>query len=76
MTRKERLTERNNIVRKHFYDLSTKNPKWRLDAVVEEVANKVFLSERTVDAILKYEGIYCDTAVLIQKNSNQLQIFN
>lgn len=73
MTRKERLTERNKLVRKHFYDLMAKNPKWRIDAVIEEVAKKVFLSSRTVDAIINYEGIYNDKAA--NKNPGQLKIF-
>ena len=58
MTRKERLIERNNQVRKLFYDLQAKNPKWRIDAIIEEVGNKSFLSSRTVEAIVKHEGIY------------------
>lgn len=62
MTRKERLTERNNQVRKLFYDLQTKNPKWRIDAIIEEVGNKSFLANRTVEAIVKYEGIYNDNS--------------
>lgn len=58
MTRKERLDERNKQVRKMFYDLQEKNKKWRIDAVIEEVACKMFLASRTVEAIIKYEGIY------------------
>jgi hypothetical protein len=60
MTRKERLNERNNQVRKLFYALQEKNPKWRIDAIIEEVGNKSFLANRTVEAIIKYEGIYND----------------
>lgn len=74
MTRKERLTERNNLVRKKFYDLLEKNPKWRIEAVIDEVASKVFLSSRTVDAIIKYEGIYNDAPAKSNKN-NQLNLF-
>jgi hypothetical protein len=58
MTRKERLNERDTQVRKLFYESQSKNSKWRIDAVVEEVATKMYLSSRTVEAILKYEGIY------------------
>ncbi|QYS86318.1 hypothetical protein JJC03_15570 [Flavobacterium oreochromis] len=72
--RKQRLTERNSQVRKLFYDLLAKNPKWRIDAVIEEVAKKVFLSNRTVEAIINYEGIYNDQAT--PQKSNQLSIFN
>ncbi len=58
MTRKERLNERDTQVRKMFYDSQSKNSKWRIDAVIDEVAEKMFLSSRTVEAIIKYEGIY------------------
>ncbi len=72
-TRKQRLTERNTVVRKLFYDLMAKNPKWRIDAVIEEVGKKVFLSNRTVEAIINHEGIYKDNTPPPQ--SNQLKIF-
>lgn len=75
MTRKERLLERNNLVRKQFYSLMAKNPKWRIDAVIEEVAKKAFLSTRTVDAIVNYEGIYNDNLKDPAKNNNQLKMF-
>lgn len=71
MTRKERLTQRNEKVRQLFYKTQTKNPKWRIDAVIEEVAKTVFLSERTVNAIISHEGIYNDSAPV---NNNQLQL--
>ncbi|AMA48974.1 hypothetical protein [Flavobacterium covae] len=71
--RKQRLTERNSQVRKLFYDILAKNPKWRVDAVIEEVAKKVFLSNRTVDAIINYEGIYNDNK--IAPKSNQTALF-
>lgn len=61
MNRKARLQLRNQNVRKLFNELSEKNPKWRMDAIIEEVAKRMFLSERTVEAILKFEGIYNDT---------------
>lgn len=61
MTRKERFDERNKQVRKLFYELQEKNKKWRIDAVIDEVAGKMFLASRTVEAIIKYEGIYGDT---------------
>lgn len=74
MTRTERLNERNTVVRKMFYDLQAKNPKWRIDAVIDEVAKKVFLSSRTVDAIINYEGIYSDASREARKAS-QLNLF-
>lgn len=62
MTRNERLIERNAKVRDEFYKVQSKNPKWRAECIVEEVAKKFFLSNRTIDAIISYEGIYNDTA--------------
>ena len=71
--RKQRLIDRNSQVRKLFYDLMAKNPKWRIDAVIEEVAKKVFLSNRTVEAIINHEGIYNDNKPT--QKSNQLPLF-
>ncbi|MRX70284.1 hypothetical protein SAMN06265349_101714 [Flavobacterium resistens] len=73
MTRKERLTQRNNQVRKLFYDLQAKNPKWRIDAIIEEVGNKTFLANRTVEAIINYEGIYNDNAKPVE--TSQISLF-
>lgn len=72
MTREQRFNERNNKVRKMFYDLHAKNKKWRIDAVIEEVADRMFLANRTVEAIIKYEGIYGNTP---PQKKNQLQLF-
>jgi len=72
MTRKERLNERNAQVRKLFYELHAKNKKWRIDAVIDEVASKMFLASRTVEAIIKYEGIYGDSQ---PSQKAQLQLF-
>lgn len=72
MTKQQRFNERNKQVRKLFYDLQGRNKKWRIDAVIEEVANKMFLASRTVEAIIKYEGIYGDMPTTPK---NQLQLF-
>lgn len=72
MTKEQRFNERNNQVRKMFYALQEKNKKWRIEAVIEEVANKMFLASRTVEAIIKYEGIYGDTP---PTQKSQLQLF-
>jgi hypothetical protein len=72
MTRKERFEERNKQVRKMFYELHAKNKKWRIDAVIDEVACKMFLASRTVEAIIKYEGIYSDSQ---PTQKPQLQLF-
>lgn len=71
MTRRERLIQRNEKVRQLFYKTQTKNPKWRIDAVIEDVAKQVFLAERTVNAIISHEGIYNDSAPI---NNPQLQL--
>lgn len=70
---KARLKERNENVRKLFYDIQTKNAKWRIEEVIKEVAKKVFLAPRTVDAIISYEGTYNDNVQTQQ--SSQLNIF-
>jgi len=58
MTRKERLHLRNEKVRKLFDQISSKNKKWRVDAVIEEIETQVFLAPRTIEGILRGEGIY------------------
>ena len=59
--RKQRLQKRNEKIRELFSELTNKYPQWRIDAVIEEVAGRVFLSPRTVEAILSFEGIYADS---------------
>lgn len=75
MTKQERLTLRNNHVRKLFRETELKNPKWRRECVVEEVAKKVFLSERTVEAIIGYEGIYGETITNKNQDNGQMSMF-
>ncbi|MRJ09177.1 hypothetical protein EDL99_09940 [Ornithobacterium rhinotracheale] len=60
MTRRERLKQRNQKVRNLFEEFSKKNPQWRVDALIEAVALKVYLAPRTVDAILRGEGCYSE----------------
>ena len=57
---KQRLQCRNEKIRELFGELTNKYPQWRVDAVIEEVAGRVYLSPRTVEAILSYEGIYAE----------------
>lgn len=59
--RKQRLQKRNEKIRELFSELTNKYPQWRIDAVIEEVAGRVFLSPRTVEAILSYEGVYAES---------------
>lgn len=56
MERKQRIAQRNKKVRDKFNEISTKNPKWKTGAVITDVANMFFLSDRTVEAILSFEG--------------------
>lgn len=59
--RKQRLQRRNEKIRELFSELTNKYPQWRIDAVIEEVAGRVFLSPRTVEAIISYEGVYAES---------------
>ena len=58
--RKARLQKRNEKVRQLFEDRSAKHPQWKVDALVEEVANIMFLSPRTIVAILSFQGGYAE----------------
>lgn len=58
--RKERLKQRNECVRKLFDSLSGRHPQWRAEAIIAEVAAQMYLSPRTVEAIVFYEGIYAE----------------
>lgn len=60
LQRKERLKQRNECVRKLFESLSSKHPQWRAEAIIAEVATQMYLSPRTVEAIVFYEGIYAE----------------
>ena len=59
--RKQRLQKRNEKICELFGQLANKYPQWRIDAVIEKVAGRVFLSPRTVEAILSFEGIYAES---------------
>ena len=58
--RKERLKQRNECVRKLLESLSGRHPQWRAEAIIAEVAAQMYLSPRTVEAIVFYEGIYAE----------------
>lgn len=58
--RKERLKRRNESVRKLFETLSQRYPQWRPEAIIAEVATQMYLSPRTIEAIVFYEGIYAE----------------
>lgn len=74
MTRKQRLHLRNEKVRSLFNQLSTKNPQWRVDAIIHEIVKAVFLSPRTIEGILRGEGIYATDAPDIDKAQHSLQL--
>ena len=73
MTRQERLSERNKNVRLTFNKMCTANPKWRIDAIIDEVASKCFLAPRTIEAIISHEGIYSETYQ--RQETAQLKMF-
>lgn len=60
MSQKERFRKRNQAVRNEFNKLVREKPKWRVDAIIEDVAEKYFLANRTAEAIIRCEGIYKD----------------
>ncbi|WP_264520374.1 hypothetical protein [Flavobacterium sp. N1994] len=58
MSQKERFKKRNQAVRNEFNKLVREQPKWRIDAIIDDVADKFFIASRTAEAIIKSEGIY------------------
>ena len=58
--RKERLQKRNIEIRNLFRELSEKYKRHKAEAIINEIALKMFLSPRTIEAIIFYEGIYKD----------------
>ena len=58
MSKKKRLQDRNEKVRDLYAKISKKHPNWRSDAIIKDVSDTFFLSTRTIEAILKGEGIY------------------
>ncbi len=58
MTREQRLQLRNQKVRQLFDQISTKNNRWRVDAVIDKIEQEMFLAPRTIEAILRGEGKY------------------
>ena len=56
---KKRRQKRDDQVRKHFEDLERKNPKWKLQSLLEETANRFPpLSTTTVSLIINKGSIY------------------
>ncbi len=50
--------KRNTQIRNYASTLFKKYPHWQYDFIIDKTANKYFLSFRTVQAIIKGEGIY------------------
>lgn len=63
MVKNNRFLARNQQVRLFFMELEKRHPEWRVAALETKTANQFFISERTVRAILKGDGIYSETAV-------------
>lgn len=49
----ELIQARNQYVRDRFRYLRKRNPKWTIEAIIEDVAKDIFLSEVTIVKILK-----------------------
>lgn len=58
ITRKERIQKRNTKIRKAFYQLQQKEPKWKHSAWIEEVAEQFFLAPKTIEAVVRGDGVY------------------
>lgn len=52
---------RNANVKKRYNEITAKNPKWRNDAVIDELVTMFFLAPRTINAILNNEAVYNKT---------------
>lgn len=59
---KELIELRNKNLKKRYQELTKKFPKWRHDAIVEELMYEFYIKPRTIGAILNNEGTY-NTAV-------------
>ena len=57
-SQKERLKQRNKAIRTYFDKKKKDNPKWTFEAVIENTAQKFYLAERTISAIISFEGVY------------------
>lgn len=53
---KDLIAKRNEYLRKRFRYHRAKNPKWTIIAILEQVAEDVFLAPTTVAKILKEDG--------------------
>lgn len=58
--KRARMAERNKAVRAFFTNHLEKNPQWRYAAIVELTADKFYLAEKTIEAILAGTPPYDD----------------
>ncbi len=65
------LQKRNEFIRNRFRSVRKKNPKWTIIAVIEEVAQDVFLSPSTVSRILKETDAKIPDAKTIRKYTTE-----
>ena len=54
---KSRIAQRDEYLKERFRYHRSKNPKWTIIAILEAVADDVFLEPTTVAKILKQDGI-------------------
>ena len=52
------LHRRNEAIRAYVNQLSTAYPHWKFTYIINKAADKFYLSARTIEAILKEEGVY------------------
>lgn len=57
---RERLKKRNHAVRDFFNEHLEKHPQWRYKAIVELTADKFYLAEKTIEAIVAEQTPYND----------------
>jgi len=58
MAIKERLCRRNEAVRSYAEKLENQYPHWKMEYILSKCAERFYLSKRTIEAIIKAEGIY------------------
>lgn len=49
---------RNKNIKSRYHHLTEKHPKWRNDAIIEELSKEFYLEPRTISAILNDEAAY------------------
>ena len=71
----QKILERNEHIRCRFRVVRKKNPKWTIIAVIEEVANEVWLSPATVSKVLKENDPRIPDVKTIVKYQTQYCLF-